>query len=137
MEKTASSVLDASALLAYLQGEPGSQAVEAELLAGAVVNVVNYAEVLSRLGDVGAEPEFTHRDLCDRGLIGGLVDVVPVTQADAVVIAKLRTITRGRGLSLGDRACVATGLRLGLPVLTADRIWSTLDMGVSVSLIRP
>ncbi len=137
MEQVAGAVLDASALLAYLQAEPGSQTVEAALAAGAVMNLVNYAEVLSRLGDVGEEPAAAHRRLQEQGLLGGLLELVPLAEDDAVAIARLRAATRAQGLSLGDRACLATGLRLARPVLTADRSWAAVDVGVTVRLIRP
>jgi ribonuclease VapC len=130
------SVLDASALLAYLQGEPGSSTVEAALAAGAVISIVNYAEVLSRLADVGEDPATANHRLSEQGLMRGLLEVVPLTEEDAVVIAQLRTSTRAHGLSLGDRACLATGLRFSGPVLTADRTWALLDVGVIVQLIR-
>jgi ribonuclease VapC len=130
------SVLDASALLAYLQGEPGSSTVETALAAGAVISIVNYAEVLSRLADAGEDPATGNHRLSEQGLIGGLLEVVPLTEEDAVAIAQLRASTRAHGLSLGDRACLATGLRLGWPVVTADRTWALLDVGVTVQLIR-
>jgi PIN domain nuclease of toxin-antitoxin system len=63
--------------------------------------------------------------------------VVPLHEDDAVVIARLRPLTKAQGLSLGDRASLATGLRLGRPVITADRAWAALDVGVTVRLIRP
>ena len=44
--------------------------------------------------------------------------------------------TRALGLSLGDRACLALGLRGGLPVLTADHAWQQLTLGVVVQVIR-
>lgn len=137
MDETAGSVLDASAVLAYLQGEPGSQMVQTALAVGAVINVVNYAEVLSRLDDAGEESATANRRLREQGLIGGLLEVVPLSEDDAVTIARLRAATRAQGLSLGDRACLATGLRLGRPVLTADRSWAALDVGAIVRLIRP
>ena len=136
MDETASAVLDASALLAYLQGEAGSETVEAALAVGAIINVVNYAEVLSRLGDAGEEPATAHRRLREQGLVGGLLEVVALTEDDSVVIAQLRAPTRAQGLSLGDRACLATGLRLGRPVITADRAWAGINVGVTVRLIR-
>ncbi|MGH2618927.1 MAG: type II toxin-antitoxin system VapC family toxin [Thermomicrobiales bacterium] len=137
MDEVAGVVLDASALLAYLQDEPGSETVEAAIDFGAVINVVNYAEVLSRLADAGQEPATAHRRLREQGLIGGLLKVEPLNEDDAVAIARLRTRTRAQGLSLGDRACLATGLRLGRPVNTADRSWAAVDVGVTVRLIRP
>jgi PIN domain nuclease of toxin-antitoxin system len=137
MDEAAGSVLDASALLAYLQGEPGSELVQAALAVGAVMNGVNYAEALSRLGDAGEEPETVHRRLQEQGLVGGLLTVVPLSEADAVAIAWLRAATRALGLTLGDRACLATGLRLGRPVITADRSWAAVNVGVTVRLMRP
>jgi PIN domain nuclease of toxin-antitoxin system len=133
----AGAVLDASALLAYLQGETGSEIVMAALAIGAEINTDNYAEVLSRLHDAGEDPVSANRRLKEHGLIGGLLEVVSLTEDDAVAIARLRNLTRERGLSLGDRACLATGLRLGRPVMTADRAWSTIDIGVDVRQIRP
>jgi ribonuclease VapC len=130
-------VLDASALLAYLRGEAGGQMVKAVLAAGAVINAVNYAEVLTRLSDAGEEPAIIHRRLRDQGLIGALLAVTPLDEADGVTIARLRAPTRAHGLSLGDRACLATALRVGRPVITADRAWATVDVGVTVHLIRP
>jgi len=67
MDEIEGLVLDASALLAYLQGEPGSDVVQVALAAGAVFNIVNDAEVLSRLGDAGEEPAAGHQHL--QGLI--------------------------------------------------------------------
>lgn len=66
-----------------------------------------------------------------------MLEVVPPTEEDAVAIARLRTTTRAQGLSLGDRACLAAGLRLGRPVLTADRSWAAVDVGATVRVIRP
>jgi|GEM_PF-2780485 len=40
------------------------------------------------------------------------------------------------GLSLGERACLALALALGRPLVTADRVWGNLDVGVEVILIR-
>jgi len=59
-----------------------------------------------------------------------------VTGADAMEIARLRRLTRTRGLSICNRACLALAKRLGLPVVTADREWVSLDLGVVVTLIR-
>ena len=107
------------------------------LAAGAVINAANYAEVLSRLADAGEEPAAAHRRLREHGLVGGLLEVVPLTEEDAVGIARLRTATRAHGLSLGDRACLATGRRLNRPVMTADRTWPAVEVGVTIRLLRP
>jgi PIN domain nuclease of toxin-antitoxin system len=136
-DEAAGAVLDASALLAYLQDEAGSEMVEAALATGAIINAVNYAEVLSRLVDAGQEPATAHRRLRDQGLIGDLLHILPLDETDSLTIARLRSLTRAHGLSLGDRACLATGLRLERPVISADRDWAVLDVGVTVRLIRP
>ena len=62
--------------------------------------------------------------------------LLDLTEADCLEIARLRPLTRHLGLGLGDRACLALGLRRGLPVLTAERQWAGLDLGVAVNLIR-
>lgn len=51
--------------------------------------------------------------------------------------AELRGPTKYLGLSLGDRACLALGLRLGSPILTGDRAWLELDLGVEIEFARP
>ena len=129
-------LLDASALLAYLRREPGGEVVLNVLTAGASITTINYAEVLARLSDAGEDPTSAHHRFQAQGLIGGPLTIVAMTLDDAVTIARLRGATRSQRLSLADRACLAVGLRLGLPVLTADRKWAEVDVGVMVRLIR-
>jgi PIN domain nuclease of toxin-antitoxin system len=111
--------------------------VDEALARGAVMNAVNWAEVLSRLTDeTGEEVDSIIRRLTEEGLVGGLLDLLPLTVEDAVTIAQLRSTTRPHGLSLADRACLATGLRLGLTVLTADRTWDNLSLQTVIRVIR-
>jgi AcrR family transcriptional regulator len=79
------------------------------------------ATLTRKLADAGEDPATANHRLSEQGLIGGLLEVVPLTEEDAVVIAQLRTSTSVHGLSLGDRACLATGLRFSGPVLTDRR----------------
>jgi PIN domain nuclease of toxin-antitoxin system len=137
MLEASSSVLDASALLAFLRDERGAETVWSSLAVGAAMSVVNYAEVLTRLAEAGEAPAAAHRRMQDSGLIGGMVLLVPLTEDDAIAISELRATTRLFGLSLADRACLATALRLGLPVLTADRSWAEAPIDIAVHLIRP
>lgn len=130
-------VLDASALLAYLHDEPGAEAVAEMLLERAYMSAANWAEVLSKVADAGREPLEFARYLEDEGLIGGIIKVMPLTAEHAPAIGKLREETRSLGLSLGDRACLALGLELDLPVATADHAWSKVDLDIPVRLIRP
>jgi ribonuclease VapC len=128
-------ILDASALLAYLKDEPGALVVEQALDQGVYISTVNWAEVLSKVADVG-DPKVLIQEFSDRGWLNDQIRVEPLLMEDALMIAELRSVTRSSGLSLGDRACLALGKRLGLPVLTADRAWATVDVGVVIQVIR-
>lgn len=122
--------LDASALLAFLQGEPGGEAVE-EVLGSAVISSVNWSEVGQKSLERGKPVRRLRVDLEELGL-----DIVPFTVEDAEAAAELYQATRSSGLSLGDRACLALARRLGSPALTADRRWADISLGVEVRLIR-
>lgn len=125
------SVLDASALLAYLWREEGHEEVGRALEAGAAVSAVNLAEVYGRVVGLGEELDEVAPPLLALG-----VRPEPFTEADARAASGLVTATRPVGLSLGDRACLALALRLGLPALTADRAWLDLDVGAQIRPIR-
>ena len=123
-------VFDSSALLAITFQEAGADTA-AESLAGGMVSAVNVAEVVTRYIDRGASRDEARRWLQDLGLA-----VRPFDEASALEAGLLREQTRDEGLSLGDRACLALGMREDVPVLTADRAWAQLDLDVSVRLIR-
>jgi ribonuclease VapC len=131
-----SSVLDASALLAYLRDEPGAKLVADAIAAGATISTVNLAEVLSRVAARGGDPARLLQEATERGLLDGAISVEPFTADDALEVARLRPSTSERGLSLGDRACVALAGRLDLPALTADSAWSRIDLPIEVQQIR-
>jgi PIN domain nuclease of toxin-antitoxin system len=130
-------VLDASALLALLKGEPGAERVAEALERGAYLSAVNLAEVLSKLADWGEDPAEAQARMAQLGLLGAAVEVLPFTGEDALEVARLRALTRAYGLSFGDRACLALARRLGLPALTAERAWAELDLGIPVEVLRP
>jgi ribonuclease VapC len=125
------SILDASALIALLHDEPGSDAVVDAITATAAMSVVNWAETLSKVAADGGDPQQVADNLQASPLI-----LEPLTDADCVEIARLRPLTKAHGLSLADRACLALAKRLDLPVVTADRDWAGLDLGITVQLIR-
>jgi len=129
-------VLDASALLAYLRDEPGALVVENALTQGAYISIVNWTEVLSKVADLGEDPEALSQRLENEGILRNSLEILPLTEEDALLIAQFRPLTKSAGLSLGDRSCLALGKRLELPVLTADRSWTTFDLGVEVRPIR-
>jgi ribonuclease VapC len=130
-------VLDASALLALLKGEPGAERVAEALEQGAYLSAVNLAEVLSKLADWGEDPAEAQARMAQVGLLGAAVEVLPFTGEDALEVARLRALTRAYGLSFGDRACLALARRLGLSALTAERAWAELDLGIPVEVLRP
>lgn len=128
-------VLDASALIAYLQQEPGWQRVESRIADQRChLLTVNLAEVLTRLADWHVPVvDMLHR-------IEGLeLIMAPFDTELAASTAELRHPTRNFGLSLGDRACLALARRLGAVAVTADRPWTQLDpaLGIKVECIRP
>lgn len=93
-----SSVLDASAFLAYLRDEPGASVVENALTQRACISVVNWAEVLSKVADVGEDPEALALHLENEGLLGNSLEIIPLTEEDALVVAQLRPLTKTSGL---------------------------------------
>ncbi len=137
MSDGAGFVLDASALLAHLLAEPGGDIVR-DILAeqAAVMSAVNWAEVLSRLASAGADPDEVAQRLASEAALGDVLAVVALVGSDGPAIARLRPTTRHLGLSLADRACLALAQRLGLPVMTTDRAWAQLQIGVEVRLAR-
>jgi ribonuclease VapC len=135
-EATARPLLDASALLAYLGNETGADLVADAIAGGASISTVNLAEALSTLATRGTDPADVVYKLTERGLLGGAITVEPFTTADATEAARLRPLTRGAGLSLADRACLAVARRLAAAVLTADQAWGGLGLDVEVFSIR-
>ncbi len=122
-------MLDASALLALLQDEPGSEVIE-PLLGTAIVSSVNWYEVAQKSLERGVEVAGLRRDLTSLGLT-----LAPFTTRDAEDAASLRERAKDLGLSLADRACLALAGRLGTEALTTDRAWTAIG-SVPVRVIR-
>jgi PIN domain nuclease of toxin-antitoxin system len=125
-------VLDASALLASVQDEPGAAEVE-PLLESARISAVNWSEVLQKSLAHGVAVDRVERRLRALGMV-----IEDFTAADARAAATLRSVTRTAGLSLADRACLALAQRLDMIAVTADVAWASLASaaGVRVSVIR-
>lgn len=124
-------VLDASALLALLNGETGADQLTVELLSRATSSTVNLAEVQSKLVARGLTPE----DAWEAAL-SGIREATDFTALHARLTGSLVTQTRSLGLSLGDRACLALGMALKAPVYTADQSWRNLKLGIRIHVIR-
>jgi PIN domain nuclease of toxin-antitoxin system len=54
----------------------------------------------------------------------------------AMRAAALEGVTRLRGLSLGDRVCLALAQRSGLPAITMDKAWAEVAAGAVVRVVR-
>ncbi len=97
-------VLDASAVLALLLGEPGADKV-ATALDDAVMTTVNLAEVVSHYAKLG----IGLRDI--EALLRPLpIRLAPIDTALSYEAGMLRPITIAGGLSLGGRYCLALQL---------------------------
>ena len=122
-------ILDASAALACIQNEPGGDLVRMRTRGG-VISAINLAEVIAKLIEKGSTPKRAVE------LIDAMsLEVESVDSSLAQRMGTLHEITQGKGISLGDRACLALAERLNLPILTADRAWAKLDLDLTIELI--
>jgi ribonuclease VapC len=125
-------VLDASAVLAYLQDESGYEQVHGVLSEGnAIMSVVNFAEVVGKLLEAGL-PEASVKTV-----MGNLdLEIEPMDAKQAWETGLLRMSTREFGLSLGDRACLALAYIKKLPVITADKQWDKFKTELKIIQLR-
>jgi PIN domain nuclease of toxin-antitoxin system len=122
-------ILDASAILAYLQNEKGKEKVEAVLETSAISRI-NVTEVLTKLIEKGmslneAKEAFDNLDL----------QIVEFDENQSLKVAELRPLTKHLGLSLGDRCCLALAILENLTVVAADKNWSVLNF-CKIEIIR-
>jgi ribonuclease VapC len=123
-------VVDSSVVLAVVYNEPGWETA-LEYLDGAVLSSVNLTEVQGKLVGRGMPSDAAWETVVH------VVSEFELFDAEQGRIAgDLILKTREYGLSLGDRACLALGVKLGLPVYTMDRAWKGLKVGVKVHVLR-
>jgi len=124
-------VFDASAILALILQEQGKDAVEEYLMESRWIASVNLAEIVTKLVDYA----YTDADISESlGELG--LDVVDFDGSQALEAGRLRKETRGLGLSLGDRACLAVAMAMRCPAITADRTWQSLALPIQVYTVR-
>lgn len=123
-------VVDASAVLAAIQDEQGGKYVKNHI-DRCVISSVNWSEVLQKLSSSGSEADKIDAYLNALGL-----RVVDFTEDDGRISASLWPSCKSLGLSLADRACLATGLRLKTKIITVDRVWKKLDIKSQIHFIR-
>jgi ribonuclease VapC len=126
----ASAVLDSSVLLAAINEERGAESLGGVIF-DSMMSSVNLAEVVAKLIARGATTEKYTTILAEVDL-----QIVDFTKGMAETSGHLVPKTRHRGLSLGDRACIALAISKGLPAFTADKNWAGLDVGCEIRLIR-
>ncbi len=126
-------VLDASAVLAILNDEPGAEKLtsQLDLLSRAAISTVNLAEVHGKLVGHGIG-----EDEAWEAALSPIRDVMVFTSEHAKIASGLISQTRSLGLSLGDRACLALAVALKAPVYTADKNWKNLKLGIRIHVIR-
>jgi PIN domain nuclease of toxin-antitoxin system len=117
-------------LVALLFNEPGANRVADVVAGGATVSTVNLAEVATVLVR-------NNRDVKLLDSLRSQVTVQPFTNDDAIATADLYPRVASRGLSLGDRACLVLADRLTAPAITAERIWTELNVETQIRFIRP
>lgn len=128
---THKAIIDASALIAYIKREPGAEKL-IDLLPYSIMSTVNYAEVTTVLSKLGMPTDIISTTL--KNLIG---ELITFNQPQALITGVLQANTKTKGLSLGDRACLALGITMNLPLYTTDKIWAELNIdGVDIRLIR-
>ena len=123
-------VVDASAILALLNQETGSEEV-LKFIGKAAISTVNLSEVIAKLADAGIPEEDIRQILSNLNL-----EVIDFNEKQALKAGMLRPNTKSIGLSFGDRACLALAIFLNQPVLTTDRLWGSINVGVEVRVVR-
>lgn len=123
-------VLDASAVLAFLLGEAGADAALAAM-PGSLISAVNVVEVYSRMLDYGSPDDEVQQSIRELG-----IETVTFDDILAIRAGALRRETKPLGLSVGDRACLATAMENGGTIITADRTWLKLKLGIKIECIR-
>ncbi len=127
-------VMDASALLALMQGERGGDVVNDLIVEHeCVASSVNIVEVGTRLVDKGLAPIHLARTLKELD-----VQTIDFDLEQALLSASLRVTTQLAGLSLGDRACLALAQLMKGTAVTANSAWADVAdaVGVKVLMIR-
>ncbi len=114
-------IADTSAVIAYLNFETGADEVRRRI-ARIRLTMVNVAEIVA----VVSRHKVT-RAWIEKRIFRVFSEVLPFDREQAYLCGNLEQVTRPKGLSLGDRACLAAGILHGWPVLTAESTWAEID----------
>jgi PIN domain nuclease of toxin-antitoxin system len=127
---TADIVLDSSAVIAFLQREPGADVVR-KVLPGSILSTVNAAEIVAKLIQYGLSV-----DEAIDSMKALPVRKLPFDLNHALTAGTMWKRSKGFGLSLGDRACLALAETMKFPALTADKRWMKFETAIEIRLIR-
>ncbi len=125
-------LLDSSAIIAVVKQEVGYQKIE-DLIPYTGLSLVKCCEIVSSLINLG----FNKQEIGD--ILNDLtLNKIPYTEEIAIEAGLLRTSTKHLGLSLGDRACIATAIKMNLvDIYTTDKAWKNLEgMNININLLR-
>ncbi len=114
-------IADTSAILAYLNFETGADKVHKHL-AQIHLTMVNVAEIVAVVSR-----HKVSRSWIEERVFQVFSEILQFDREHAYLSGALEPVTRPRGLSLGDRACLAAGILHGWPVLTAESTWTEID----------
>lgn len=123
-------VIDASAVLALLNQESGSEEI-LQYIGNAAISSVNLSEVIAKLADAGIPEADINQILLNLNL-----EVVVFNEEQALKAGMMRPATKSIGLSVRHRACLALGILLNQPVVTTERLWSSLSVGIEIRVVR-
>ena len=123
-------VLDSSAVIALLLNEKGAEKVSG-YEGYTAISAINLAEVCIRMVEIGMTEEKIQQILSSIR-----VQIFPFDVEQAYAVSRFCNLARKYGMSLSNCACIQLGKHLNLPVMTADRAWTKVDLGVKVVLIR-
>ncbi len=121
-------LLDASAVLTWLQQEPGAEQVD-HVIERSAIGAANWSEVLQKTWQHGRNADEVAALLLGLGL-----EVQPVTAEIAAEAARIWSLCSD--LSLGDRLCLAAGRLHGSTVWTAHRNWAGRSLGILLKVVR-
>lgn len=123
-------VVDASAVLALLNQETGSEEIS-QVIGNAAISAVNLSEVIAKLAEAGIPEEDIRQILFNLNL-----EVILFNEEQGLKAGMMRPATKSMGLSFGDRACLALGIYFNQPVITTDRLWGSLNLGIEIRVVR-
>jgi PIN domain nuclease of toxin-antitoxin system len=124
-------VFDSSALIMLFAKEPGYESVR-QHMKYAIISSVNIAEVYKYC----IEAQNLTEDDCRNLIKLSGIKIIDFCEEQALISAKIINVTKQYGLSLGDRGCIALAMFKNSPVLTCDKIWQKVDLGIEFIMAR-